>query len=149
MNSSELSNHALSQSKILKKGLLNGTPRPHHWFQSEGDFCIFCQSMNPLHWAVGPRKTTVNRIQREFGQLPNHRAGKQQGLGFEPRFWWNRGFPDSSVGKESACNSGDSGSITRLGRSAGEGTGYPLQYYWVSLVDQLIKNPPAMGETWV
>ena len=38
------------------------------------------------------------------------------------------GFPDSSVGKESACNAGDPGSIPRVGRSAGEGIGYPLQY---------------------
>ena len=35
------------------------------------------------------------------------------------------------------------------GRSAGEGIGYPLQYSWVSLVAQLVKNPPAMRETWV
>ena len=34
------------------------------------------------------------------------------------------GFPDSSVGKESTYNSGDPGSITGLGRSAGEGIGY-------------------------
>jgi len=38
------------------------------------------------------------------------------------------GFPDSSVGKESACNSGDLGSIPGLGRPPGEGKGYPLQY---------------------
>ena len=38
------------------------------------------------------------------------------------------GFPDSSVGKESACNAGDPGSIPGLGRSPGEGKGYPLQY---------------------
>ena len=37
-------------------------------------------------------------------------------------------FPDSSVGKESACNVGDLGSIPGLGRSPGEGKGYPLQY---------------------
>ena len=37
-------------------------------------------------------------------------------------------FSDSSVGKESACNAGDLGSITGLGRSPGEGNGYPLQY---------------------
>ena len=59
------------------------------------------------------------------------------------------GFPDSSVGKESACNAGDPGSIPGLGRSAGEGIGYPLQYSWASLVAQLVKNPPAMLETWV
>ena len=35
------------------------------------------------------------------------------------------------------------------GRSTGEGIGYPLQYSWASLVAQLVKNPPAMWETWV
>ena len=59
------------------------------------------------------------------------------------------GFPDSSVGKESACNAGDPGSIPGLGRSDGEGIGYPLQYSWTSLVTQLVKNLPAMWETWV
>ena len=38
------------------------------------------------------------------------------------------GFPDSSVGKESTCNAGDLGWIPALGRSPGEGKGYPLQY---------------------
>ena len=39
-----------------------------------------------------------------------------------------KGFTGSSAGKESACNAGDPGSIPGLGRSAGEGIGYPLQY---------------------
>ena len=39
--------------------------------------------------------------------------------------------------------------IPGLGRSVGEGIGYPLQYSWASLVAQLVKNPPAMQETWV
>ena len=56
---------------------------------------------------------------------------------------------DNSVGKESACNAGDPSSIPELGRSSGEGIGYPLQYSWASLVAQLVKNPPAMRETWV
>ena len=60
-----------------------------------------------------------------------------------------RGFPDSSVGKESTCNAGDPGSIPGLGRSTGEGIGYPLQYSWSSLVAQLGKNLPAIQETWV
>ena len=59
-----------------------------------------------------------------------------------------RGLPDSLVGKESACNAGDQGSIPGSGRSAGEGIGYPLHYSWASLVAQLVKNPPAMPETW-
>ena len=60
-----------------------------------------------------------------------------------------QGFPDSSVGKESACNAGDPGLIPGLGRPTGEGKGYPLQYSWASLMGQLVKNPPAMQETWV
>ena len=64
----------------------------------------------------------------------------------EAHLW---GFPDSSVGKESACSAGNLGSIPVLGISAGEGIGYPLQYSWASLVAQLVKNPPAMWETWV
>ena len=60
-----------------------------------------------------------------------------------------QGFPHSSVRKESTCNAGDSGSIPGLGRSAGEGIGYPFRCSWTSLVAQLVKNLPAMWETWV
>ena len=57
-------------------------------------------------------------------------------------------FLDSSSGKESICNAGDSSSISELGRSAEERIGYPLHYSWTSLVAQLVKNPPTMHETW-
>ena len=60
-----------------------------------------------------------------------------------------RGFPDSSLGKESACNAGDPRLIPGWGRSPGEGIGYPLQYSWVSLVAQQVKKLPTMQETWV
>ena len=59
------------------------------------------------------------------------------------------GFSDSSVGKEFTCMAGDTGSIPGLERSAGEEIGYTLEYSWASLVAQLVKNPPAMWETWV
>ena len=39
------------------------------------------------------------------------------------------GFPGGSVGSESACNAGDTGSVPGLGRSPGEGNGNPLQYF--------------------
>ena len=58
------------------------------------------------------------------------------------------GFPDSSVGKESTCNAGDC-SIPGSGRSAGEGIGNPLQHSRTSFVAQLVKNSPAVWETWV
>ena len=58
-------------------------------------------------------------------------------------------FPGSSVGKESACNAGDPSSIPGLGTYAGEGIDYPPQHSCASLVAQLVKNPPAIWETWV
>ena len=59
------------------------------------------------------------------------------------------GFPGNSAGKESACNVGDPSSIPALGRSPGEGIGYPLHYSWASFVAQLVNNLPAMQETWI
>ena len=61
----------------------------------------------------------------------------------------SKGFPDSSVGKDSACNAGDPSWIPGSVRFAGEGIGYPLQYSWASIVAQLIRNSPTMWETWV
>ena len=51
------------------------------------------------------------------------------------------GFPCGSAGKESACNVGDLGSIPGLGRSPGEGKGYPLQY-------PCLENPTDRGALW-
>ena len=59
------------------------------------------------------------------------------------------GFPGSSADKESICNTGEPSSIPESGSYPGEGIGYPLQYSWASLVTQMVKNPPAIRETWV
>ena len=58
------------------------------------------------------------------------------------------GFLGSSAGKESAFNAGDPSLIPGSGRST-EGIGYPLQCSWSSLVAQVVKNLPAMEETWI
>ena len=55
----------------------------------------------------------------------------------------------SSAGKEAARHVGDPGSIPGSGRSTAEGIGYPLQCFWASLEAQLVKNLPAMWDTWV
>ena len=52
-----------------------------------------------------------------------------------------KGFPGGSDGKESACSAGDTGSIPGLGRSPGEGNGYPLQY-------SCLENPTDRGAWW-
>ena len=57
------------------------------------------------------------------------------------------GFPDSSVGKESACNAGDLGLIPGLGRSPGEGKGYPLQYSGLENSMKCIVHGVAKSQT--
>jgi len=52
-----------------------------------------------------------------------------------------KGFPGGSDSKESICNAGDPSSISRLGRSPGEGNGYPLQY-------SFLENPIDRGSWW-
>ena len=59
------------------------------------------------------------------------------------------GLPGWLCDKESACNSGDPGSIPGSGRSPGEGIGYSFQYSWTSLVAQMVKNPAAVRDIWV
>ena len=59
------------------------------------------------------------------------------------------GFLGCSAGEESSCNAGDPGLIPELGKSAGEGIGCPPQFSWASLLAQLVKNLPAVWETWV
>ena len=76
--------------------------------------------------------------------LPNPAGGV-----FVTSLWTSVGFPHSSVGKESTCNAGDLSLIPGVGRSTGEGVGYPLQYSWASLVAQLVNNQPAVWKTWV
>ena len=58
------------------------------------------------------------------------------------------GFPGDASGEEPACLCRRQ-TVPELGRSPGEGIGYLLQYSWASLVVPMVKNPPAMPETWV
>ena len=59
------------------------------------------------------------------------------------------GFPGGSVVKNPPASAGDMGLIPGLGRSPKVGNGNPFQYSWASFVAQLVKNPPAVWETWV
>ena len=59
------------------------------------------------------------------------------------------GFSGGSAVKNLPVDAGDEGLIPGSGGSPGEGTGYPLQYSWTSLVAHLVKNLPAMWETLV
>ena len=59
------------------------------------------------------------------------------------------GFPDGSVVKNPPAMQETPSSIPVLGRSPGEGIGYPLQYFWAFLVAQTAKNRRVMWHTWV
>ena len=69
-----------------------------------------------------------------FGLWIPTNLNANSGLTFASCFSEPQGFPDSSVGKEFACNAGDRILIPGSERSAGEGIGYSLQYSWASLV---------------
>ena len=92
-----------------------------------------------VHWSVESETISISFV------CPATSISIWPVLQFEGTFH----SPDSSVGKEPGCDAGDPSSIPRLRRSTGEGIGYPLQYSWASLVAQLVKNLPAMQETWV
>ena len=62
-------------------------------------------------------------------------------------YWW--GFHDSSVGKESACNTGDPGSIPGSGRFAGEGIGYSLQYSGLENSMDCVVHGVTKSRTWL
>ena len=74
---------------------------------------------------------------------PGERTSLRESLRFPLR------LPGSSAGRESVCSAGDPVSMPGPGRSPGGGARYPLQFSWVSLVAQMVKNPPAVWEACV
>ena len=92
--------------------------------------------------------TTLGTLKRKQNQRTREKKRKKQ-AGKRSSHILSFSFLQSSAGKESACDTGDPGLIPGSGRSPEEGIDYPLQYSWVSLVAQLVKNPPAMREAWV
>ena len=117
---------------------------PQEWIPS-----IHCKVPGKISlWLCQGEKKSIHRERVQLCATPKHN--------YEILFQQDEGnscllqlFPGSSAGKESTCNAGDPGSIPGSARSSGEGIGYPLQYSWASFVAQLVKNPPAMWETWV
>ena len=89
----------------------NGNPLQHSYLENSKD--------------RGPWRATVHGVTNSRTRLSPH-AVLSLVLNMT---WYNiMGFPDNSVGEESSCNAGNPGLIPGLGRSPGEGKGYPLQY---------------------
>ena len=93
-------------------------------------------NLGPLQWELGVLATRppVRLDQWEWDNFESHLFYlKQLGLRQVTSLLWVsfslfKGFPDISVGKESACSAGDPSSIPELGRFPGVGNVYPLQY---------------------
>ena len=88
--------------------------------------------MVPFIWGTWNSQIHVDRKQKGVGQGQGGQGNKEV-LFNRASLWEDRGFPDSSVGKEYTCNAGNPSLIPGLGRSSGKGTHYPLQYSWASL----------------
>ena len=93
-----------------------------------------------LTWPPGDGLTDEITVESEQGLSTRF---SQRTLSFGDTLCESDGFPDSSVGKESACNAGDPRSIPGSGRSSGEGIGYPLQYS--SLENSMVCIESDMG----
>ena len=76
-------------------------------------------------------------------------AGVCLGPQFASMFIGRRGFPCGSAGKESTCNARDLGLIPGLGRSRGEGKGYPLQYSSLENFMDRVVHGVAKSWTWL
>ena len=78
-------------------------------------------------------------------------GGINQDLGISicTLLYTRQGFPGSSADKVSTCNVGDLGSIPGLGRSPGEGKGYPLQYSGLENSMDYIVHGVAKSRTWL
>ena len=115
------------------------------------DICVSLSDLIPLVWyTLGSSIITNGIFSFFYGWVIFHCIYLHLFYPFVCRWIFSLlPCPDSSVGKEPACNAADPSSIPGSGRPTEEGIGYPLQYSWASLVAQLVKNLPAMWETWV
>ena len=107
--------------------------RCHVWCRLQGlaDVCVWPGAFQGLHPQQGRLRCERQWVRycgislpKRFYQ-PTNTTMESSFLHILSKTW---GFPSGSAGKESACNVADLGSIPGLGRSSGEGKGYPHQY---------------------
>ena len=107
------------------------------------------RTLASMEWEKSPWPLTFQLWRNTTDELKSYWLRQPSASAFLLVLRVSQGFPGSSAGKESACNARDPSSIPELGRSTGEGIGYPLQDSWAFLVAWMVKNLPAMQETWV
>ena len=81
-----------------------------------------------LSFSLSPESSRQRGCEYYYPISKRQRANYLQGETLGLDCIWSKDFSGGSVGKESACNIGDPGSIPGLGRSPGEGNGNPLQH---------------------
>ena len=142
--------HTMVQSQYVLlhgKGLRDGrTNTPMYGVKNKEEICMIITALISvtghvlkidIYKALLPIPIHIPFVLRKYHNIWQYWMGEVGSI---------RGFPDSSVGKESACSVGDRGSIPESGRSTAEGIGDPLQYSWSSLVARLVKNPLQCGK---
>ena len=106
----------------------NGRWSLHHWTTRKSQWYLLL-TLN-LEWCKEPHFNHLLTYLKNYTKtiLVIWTANTLKQRNYSNLTWSNdlKDFPDSSAGKESACNAGDASSIPGLGRSAGEGIGYPL-----------------------
>ena len=114
-----------------KRCLLTWQHGSHLWSVSLVEFECKCRGKRLwANWECVLEHSVISDSLRPYGlyvarQAPLSMGFSRQGVGKTRQ---DNGLPWWLSGKESACNSGDTGSIPRSGRSPGEGHGNPLQY---------------------
>ena len=120
---------------------------------------VFFQTSFKVIWQVGLDRLSLQASLVAFSWWRIHLQHRRPWFGsWVKKIRWRRdrlptpvflGFPCGSVGKESACNAGDTGLIPGLGRSTGEGKGYPLQYSGVENSMDCIVHGVTKSQTWL
>ena len=121
---------------------------------------FFCKkNINSILWVLHWNSGQIIPLAQKLG-FPSSSVVKEICLQCKkPQFdSWRRdrlstplflGFPCGLVGKESTCNAGDQGLIPGLGRSPGEGKGYPLQYSGLENSMDGIVHGVSKSQTWL
>ena len=124
---------------ILVDGVVMSLCSIISWVVGKGCFlCAVCSLyFVPLHFVLQGQNFSGYLLNSYFVFL-SPMTKSTTFFGVSHRRYW--GFPDSSVGKESACSAGDPGSTHGSGRSTREWIGYPFQYSWASLVWDLTET---------
>ena len=129
----------LCQKRLSRKSSLMGSPSPQCHWRPLGNLAPVWPSKPhcPASWPLSQVPTASIPVTQPLSPILSY-------LGLHAFLWLVTGRSDSRQQHCGICRV-----LWTWWGSPGEGMGYPLQYPWASLMAQLLKNLPAMWETWV